>query len=367
MKFIISRDNLNHGLNAVVSVIPSKPSHPILATILLEAKNDAVVFTGFDLVTSIRVKIDAIVEKTGTIALPIASLKPLISRIEEQNITIEVVDNIAVITTNSGSFRISASDPFYYPEIKLPEIDYEIELNTEIFVEGLNNVGFACSRDDTKQILTGISITCKNGKLEFAATDGHRLAVSSVDIENMVENFKIVLPLNGAREIIKLIKGNENFKLKVSKNKQIQIDIGDDRIITRLLAGDYPNYNQLIPINWAISQKFEKKQLISKIEIVQIIADAKNHLVKWNIDKNHLTLEAANEGDNALETIKYLEKDFTPITIGFNSKYLLDGLKMIPGNNIQINLNKPNTPVVFNGDYQKHEYKYLVMPVQILK
>jgi len=380
MQFTCSQSDLNQHLSIVSRVVPSRPSHPILANVLVKADpaKGLVSITGFDLSIGIKTEFQAEVIEGGEVTLPARLLNDIVSKLSEGDITLKQTDNeldreSVNLIYNSGEFQIRGLNASQYPAF--PDL---IEANPLVLPiaalsEGLKGVLFAASNEDTKQILTGVHLKENREQLEFAATDSHRLAVvesflDKTDNDNL--ELSVTIPAKALRELERIIstRNEEETIILYVGQGQIAFDCGKQRLVSRKLEGNYPAYSQLIPKTFKRTVAIDRKSLVSKLELVSVLADQKNHLVKFTIDgrKSEVALSVdAQELGSAKEIIS---ADVTGENgeIAFNVKYLLDGLKALPSNDILMQLNDPNQPVIFSP-LGGVKMTYLVMPVQIIR
>ena len=271
----------------------------------------------------------------------------------------------------SGKFQLRGVKADEYPELPTVEKEEAFLLGIPALSEGLKGSLFAASSDETKQILTGIHLTRQLDTLEFAATDGHRLAVVKTsenteeeETDNPIteeQNFTVTIPARALRELEKIMamgKEEEDVALYVDEG-QVVFELGCQHLTSRKLDGAYPNYNQLIPQSFERSLVTDRKALIDSLERVSVLTDQKNNLVKFNLDSEKkqviLSVEARELG-NAKESLdaEIIGDDFE---IGFNIRYLMDGLKALSANEIKFQFN--GTPL------SGLQMTYLIMPVQI--
>ena len=380
MQFTCSQSDLNQHLSIVSRVVPSRPSHPILANVLVKADSakGLVSITGFDLSIGIKTEFQAEVIEGGEVTLPAKLLNDIVSKLSEGDITFKQTDSeldreTVNLIYSSGEFQIRGLNAAQYPAF--PDL---IEANPLVLPiaalsEGLKGVLFAASNEDTKQILTGVHLKENREQLEFAATDSHRLAVvesflDKTDNDNL--ELSVTIPAKALRELERIIstRNEEETIILYVGQGQIAFDCGKQRLVSRKLEGNYPAYSQLIPKTFKRTVAIDRKSLVSKLELVSVLADQKNHLVKFTIDgrKSEVALSVdAQELGSAKEIIS---ADVTGENgeIAFNVKYLLDGLKALPSNDILMQLNDPNQPVIFSP-LGGVKMTYLVMPVQIIR
>ncbi|HEY9692035.1 MAG TPA: DNA polymerase III subunit beta [Oculatellaceae cyanobacterium] len=383
MKLVCTQNDLSTNLSLVSRAVPSRPTHPVLANVKLEAHQDTqqVSLTGFDLSLGIQIKFAAQVEEGGHLTLPAKLLNDIVSRLPAGEITLddEVGDAIATITSASGQYQVRGMGTEEFPELPVVENGEPINLPTSALLEGLKGSLFATSPDETKQVLTGVHLTAKQDSLEFAATDGHRLAVVETTNQDVaegeepqpnhdMEEFEVTVPARALRELERMVgtrQVSELLTLYIDQG-QVVFELANQRITSRTLEGQYPNYRQLIPNTFERQITLDRRQLLSALERIAVLADQKNNLVKFTIDSDNqqvsLSVEAQDVGKGRESLPAQVSGD--NIDIAFNVKYLMDGLKALPATEIQLQLNGATSPVILTP-LGGLKMTYLVMPVQI--
>ncbi|NEO24005.1 DNA polymerase III subunit beta [Moorena sp. SIO4A5] len=393
MKLVCSQSDLNTNLSLVSRVVPSRPTHPVLGNVLLEAdqKNQRVLLTAFDLSVGIQTSFKADVETGGEITLPAKLLNDIVSRLPSGEITLEDdgkgTDSdslIVTLTSATGRYQVRGMSSEEFPE--LPEVNTSVAVHipVEVLKAGLQGSLFATSSDETKQVLTGVHLTVQSDKLEFAATDGHRLAV--VETNRRIEEsatteatqelddhdlpVEFTLPARALRELERIVSKAEAQDIIAIQFEpgQIVCQGGEQRLTSRTLEGQYPSYHQLLPKHFQRQIILDRRQLLSAVERIAVLADQKNNIVKFNIDsvnqRLHLSVEAKDLGSGRESMEVQISGD--SLEIAFNVKYLIDGLKALYTSDIQIQMNEANSPVIFMP-LGGLKMTYLIMPVQIRK
>ncbi|MDJ0724732.1 MAG: DNA polymerase III subunit beta [Prochloraceae cyanobacterium] len=383
MKIVCSQNELKNNLSLVSRVVPSRPTHPVLGNVLLVAddRTQQISLTGYDLNIGIRTSFSAEVIDGGKITLPAKLLNDIVSRLLPGEITLAyqeedddsgeadtTITYQVTLTSASANFEIRGLGAEEFPDLPVIEGDNSLDLPIDILSEGLQGTLFAASTEEIKKVLTGINLCVTKDRLEFAATDSHRLAVVSTEIEDCQKNFTVTIPAKALRELEKMLSGqdkNELVKLNFDES-QIVFEIGDRYLTTRKIDEVYPQYEKLIPTKFEITVTLERKRLISGLELVSVLATQNNNLVKFNIDKEseELFLSVESQDLGSAEQSMPAQITGSGIQIGFNVKYLMDGLKALTTNDIKMQLNGDRLPVIFTplGDLQM---TYLVMPVQL--
>ncbi len=393
MKITCSQIDLKTNLSLVSRVVPSRPTHPVLSNVLLEADEDSGVvnLTGFDLSLGIRTSLNAQIEEGGSITIPAKLINDIVSRLPEGEITLSQPDDedeieaMLEIISASGKFQVRGIGAEEYPELPVIKDGETLTLPIEALAEGLKGAAFAASTDDSKQVLTGVHLIGSKDSLEFAATDGHRLSVvqtsteithdkaeegekqEETEIINLTD-FEATIPARALRELEKMLSTNpSNEKLILHVNEsQVVFELGRQRLTSRKLEGAYPNYRQLIPRDFKRQMTVNRKRLINALELVAVLADQKNNLVKFTIDREEEQLSLSIDAQDIGKATQSLPAEVTgdSMEIGFNVKYLMDGLKALPAEEIVMHLNEANQPVIFTP-LAGVKMTYLVMPVQL--
>lgn len=390
MKFVCSQSDLNSQLSLVSRAVPSRPTHPILGNVLLtaDASHHQIQLTAFDLSLGIRTSFPAQVLEGGQLTLPAKLLNDIVSRLPDGEVTLDCPqealsqgDAQATLTAATGRFQLRGMGAEEFPELPTIQDGKKLMLPAIALSEGLSGVLFAASADETKQVLTGVHLNHKQNCLEFAATDGHRLALVETSDQNpgeeeeegklpppALEDFALTVPARALRELERMLNtANEADLIALYLDEgQVIFEVNHQRLTSRKLEGAYPAYHQLIPRQFNRKVTLERRSLISSIERVAVLADQKNNIVKFRLNgadqKLHLSVESQDVGSG--EEALPAQITGADLEIAFNVKYLTDGLKAIPGNEIQMQLNENNQPVIFTplGVLQM---TYLIMPVQI--
>jgi len=383
MEIICNQNELNNALQFVSKAVSARPTHPILANILLTADQgtNKISLTGFDLNLGIQTSFDGTVNNSGAITIPSKLLSEIVNKLpNESPVSLLVDDNsdTILIKSDRGTFNLKGINSDDYPNLPFVESGTSLNIDPSSFLKALKFTTFASSNDDSKQLLTGVNFTFKQNYLESASTDGHRLAVALIGNEQNIKNkenlsandgdLSVTIPTRSLREIEKLVTLNSSeSSIKLFYDKGQVVFISSNQIITtRTLEGTYPNYSQLIPDTFSKIFNFNTKKLIDALERIAVLADQQSSVVKLKLDNTDLASISADAQDigNANESIpvSYSGENFD---IAFNVRYLLEGLKVISCENVLLKCNLATTPAVFVPEDNINSFTYLVMPVQV--
>ena len=372
MKFIVKQQDLFDGIKIVERATSQKAVQPVLYNILIETVGaNTVRLTATDLVLTVITTIDAQVEQEGKITLPAKKLNEIVSRLGNELVTIETDGdstsvNISCQKSKFDIIGISASE--FPPEVSNYSIDdakcFDVELKP--FLKAIRQAGFAAASYEVSNLLSGIVCDFSNGILEIASTDGNRLARVREKIKSdITEQTQLIIPSRTLNEFMKMGAFFEDDTIKICKDKST-IVLKTERTLTisRLLEGQFPKYNQLIPAESPKQAIVNVSQLIVAIERVSVMASDKTSIVKMHFADNELTLSAdaqdAGKSEDKLD-IQYTAEE---LLIAFNYRFLLDTLKIIESEEVVIGINASLSATVLKPNSDE-DFICLIMPVQI--
>ncbi|MCP9930503.1 DNA polymerase III subunit beta [Cyanobium sp. AMD-g] len=387
MKLVCSQAELNASLQLVSRAVATRPTHPVLANVLLtaDAGTGRLSLTGFDLSLGIQTSLPAAVETSGAITLPAKMFGEIVARLATDSpisLSCPEGEEQLELTNLSGSYRMRGMPADDYPDLPLAQSGTPIRFHAEALVKGLRATLFASSPDENKQLLTGVHLRLDGEGLECAATDGHRLAVQR--LSHAVEtaagpeaeaggaegaDFAVTVPARSLRELERILSGRgsqEPLSLFCERG-QVVVLSADQVLTSRSLDGTYPNYRQLIPPSFQRRLVLDRRAFIAALERVAVLADQHNNVVKISADPAAGTAtiraDAQDVGSGSESLAATIEGD--AIEIAFNVRYLLDGLKAMGSDQVVLQCNAATTPAVLAPVGADEAFTYLVMPVQI--
>ena len=383
MKVVCSQSELNAALQLVSRAVATRPTHPVLANVLLtaDAGTNRLSLTGFDLNLGIQTSLAASVETSGAITLPARLLGEIVSRLASDSpitLATEESGEQVQLTSLSGSYQMRGLPADDYPELPMVESGMTLKLQPAGLVQALKGTLFASSADEAKQLLTGVHLRFNAKALEAAATDGHRLAVLQVEdaledaaasSDDAAEGFAVTLPARSLREVERLMAGwrsDDPVSLFCDRG-QVVFLAADQMVTSRTLEGTYPNYGQLIPDGFNRTLALDRRGLIAALERIAVLADQHNNVVKFTSQPEEGVVQISADAQDVGSGSESLAASLTgdAIQIAFNVRYLLDGLKAMGSDRVVLHCNAPTTPAVLKPEGDAEAFTYLVMPVQI--
>ncbi len=372
MKFLAKKEDIFNGIRLVANVAAMKSLQPVLANILIETVDDnAVKLTATDFDLTISTTVDAKIENEGRITLPAKKLNDIVSRLSDKLITFELNTetnsmNITCDNTKFDIIGISANEfPNVLENISISE-ENAIDIDLKPFVKAMRQASFAAANFEANNLLSGVVCDISEEMLEMASTDGNRLARVREKISNIEhKTSQLIIPSKTTTEFMKMsaLIDDESVKIYTDKTKLV-IKTEKSMMISRIMEGQYPKYNQLIPKESPKTAIVNKNKLVSALERVSIMVNEKTSIVKFEFSENKLTLKADTPDAGASEESFDIEYNSEDLTIAFNYKYVIDGLKNMDTDEVKIGLNTNLSATVFMPNSEE-DYISLIMPVQI--
>lgn len=370
MKFVCEKSNLIKAINSVVKGVSSKTTMPILEGILIQTNETEVKFTTYDLELGIEYVIDCEVIEQGNTVVTATMFSEIIRKLPDTDISICLDEkDLLVIECEGSLYKLATMKPDEFPE--LPKIDEEnsIELAQNTLKDMIRKTTFAVSTETHRPIFTGCLFEVKENKLNVVAVDGYRLAWKNKYLEQSVSNFKVVIPGKTLSEVNKIILDSfDMIKISISKNQAL-FEMENCKIVTRLLEGEFLEYEKVIPKNWETRIRANKKEIQECFERVSLISMStiekeRKYPVKVAIEIGKIVISCKNQAGDAKEEL-FLNSEGKNLEVGFNPKYFLDALKAIDDEEIFVEFGSSLSPSIIKSVEDTGDYVYMILPIRI--
>ncbi len=365
MKFITTKDNLLKGIQVVQNAVSSKSTLPILSHILIEAQKGEIRFTATDLDIGMSVLIGGEVSEEGTITVPARKFSEIVKELPSQ-------DHVSVSVKKGQSINIESGKSYFrlmgllkddFPQLPSFSKNAEcVKVPQKLLKNMIQLTAFAMSRDETRYVLNGVLFSFQDKILRLVATDGRRLALIDKEVQGII-NFKkdVIIPLKTVQELYRNL-GEEGDMSFYFKENQIQAQIQSITITSRLIEGEYPKYDQVIPKKTKEQIKIRTQDFLQATRRVSILANQESQAVKINLVKDKMIISKSTP--DLGEAHEEIDVDYkgSEITIGFNPGFLIDVLKNLEEEDVSFELIDPEKPGVIKS---KGDYTYIVLPMQL--
>jgi DNA polymerase-3 subunit beta len=363
MKIKVLKQTFLKNLQHVQNIISSKSSLPILSNILIEAEKNKVTLTTTDLDIGISSTLETDIEEEGAITVPAKRFSDIIKELPDEDISISTMkNNSMIIKCSKCFFKIIGLPKEEFP--KLPEFKDEpgVVIKQGVLKNMLSMTHFSMSHDETRFVLNGALFLFKGKKLTIVTTDGKRLGLVKKDIEKDGLNKAIIVPSKTVYELNRILEDNEDVKIVFSEN-QVKFDLKNITIISRLIEGDFPDYEQVVPKEPQEKIMVQRGGLLDSIKRAALLTTQDSQSVKFEVLKNKIVVSKSSpnigEVREELDTV-YKGHD---ITVGFNPNYIMDALKVIPQDEIALEVFGPDKPAVIRIE---DWFLYLALPMQLV-
>lgn len=374
MEFLIKKEDLFNGIKIVERATVMKGLQPVLANILIETIDKSTLrFTATDLDLTVVATVQAQIKEEGKITLPAKKLSDIVSRLSDNLISFKQKEdtNSVNITCKSAKFDIIGISANEFPPISQFEgaenEENSIEIEVKPFVKAIKQAGFAAAGYESNNLLSGVVCDISENTLEMASTDGNRLARVREKIEQKgtKQSSQLIIPSKTLQEFIKMSSFIEEDFVKIFTDKtKLIIKSSNIMLISRLMEGQYPKYNQLIPQESPKEVIVNILQLVSSLERVAVMVNERTSIVKFEFKENKLVLTADTPDSGASEDEIDIDYTSEELKIAFNYKYVLESLKNMETAEVKIGLNTSLSATVLKPNNDE-DYICLIMPVQI--
>ena len=367
MKIHTTKDNLLKGIQIVQNAVSSKNTLPILSHILIEAKKNEIRLTATDLEIGISMKIEGEVIEEGSFTVPARKFSEIVKELPNDasiHITLKKGQSVN-IEAGKSYFRLMGLAREDFPQ--LPEVPSgkggdSVKIPQKKLKHMISLTSFAMSHDETRYILNGILFSFKEKALKLVATDGRRLAIIQKDIPEMGSLKKdVIIPMKTIQELNRNL-GEEGDVIFHFKENQVLVNLGQIHITSRLIEGEYPNYEQVIPKKTKEELSLNTQDFLQATRRASILTSQDSQSVKINIIKDRMIITKSTP--DLGEAREELEVDYKggEFVIGFNPNFLIDALKNIEDEQVKFSFIDPEKPAVITSG---EDYTYVVLPMQV--
>ncbi len=371
MKIEIKQNILLEHLNYVIRGISNKNIIPILNCIKFDLTNEGLYLMSTDNEIAIQSFIEASkienIDKCGTVVVSGRYIYDIVRKLPNEIITIEeVVDNKIFITTTNSSFNLNCNNAEEFPVLDLSESKDPIAIDKNIFKNIIKQTSFATSMQESRPVLTGLNFKIFDNTLEVTGTDSYRLAKTSIEISNSVEDtINIIIPTKNLNELTKMINDSEgNIELHIFSNKII-FKFDSIIMMSRLINGTYPDTSKLIPTEFLLEMKVNMNNFYESIDRASLLTnEADKNTIKLESNDNEIIISSnIPEIGYVEEKINVTKNNNENIKIAFSSKYMIDALRALESEEVELLFNGDIKPIIIRNP-ENHNLIQLILPIR---
>ena len=363
MKIVCSRSNLLNGVQTVSKAVPNKTTMSILECILIDATKGVIELTANDMELGIRTIVEGEIVEKGIIALDAKIFLEIVRKLPESDIVIETDSSYkASITCGKSKFNImgKSGEDFSY----LPVIEKENSIIVSQFTmkEVVRQTIFSIADNDNNRLMTGELFDINEDELKVVSLDGHRISIRKIQLRNHYEPRKVVVPGKTLNEVSKILSGGAEDDVTISfTSKHIVFEFDNTTVVSRLIEGEYFRIDQMLSSDYETKLKINKKEFLECIDrATLLVKEGDKKPIIMNITDENMELKINSILGSMNEDID-IEKSGKDLMIGFNPKFLIDALRVIDDEEIDIYMVNPKAPCLIKN--QEESYIYLILPV----
>lgn len=375
MKFTMNRQTLVSKLMMVNTAISSKTTIPILTGVKIVLTTEGLYLTGSNgdiSIESFTPNTDSnaqmLIQEEGALVLPAGFFNSIVKSLPDTMVTLETSEqNQVTITSGSSTFTLNSLDANDYPQLPVVKQNNLLQLPVQLLNELIRKTTFAASRQETRPILTGVHFTLANGFFKAVATDSHRLSQRILPMDSEINNFDMVIPAKSLLDLSKTLNKDDEFVEMSSMENQVLFKTKEMSFYSRLLEGNYPDTDRLIPTQYETTAIFNLKELLSAVERASLMAHETSNInvVRLQLSDSHIMLTSQSpEIGTVEEELTSLSFEGKELTISFNPDYMKEALKACACDEVKIQFIsavRPFTIIPLTDDEQMIQ---LITPVR---
>ncbi len=363
MKIICSKSNLLHGVNIVSKAVPSRTTMAILECILIDASTNEIKLTANDMELGIETKIEGEIAERGVIALDAKIFSEIVRKLPDNEVTIETDASFkTIITCEKAKFNIigkSGEDFSYLPYI---ERNHSIVLSQFTLKEVVRQTIFSIADSDNNRLMTGELFEIKENQLKVVSLDGHRISIRNIELKEVYDNHKVVVPGKTLQEVSKILPGDANEDVNIFfTDNHIVFEFDNTTVVSRLIEGEYFKIEQMLSSDYETKIKINKRELLNCIDrATLLVKEGDKKPIIMNVTDETMELKINSFIGSMNEDIN-IQKDGKDILIGFNPKFFIDALRVIDEEEVTLYMVNPKAPCFIKDDDEN--FIYLILPV----
>ena len=373
MELVVRKNDLLRELQLFQGIVERKNTIPILANVLMEAGGDEVRLLATDLEVGLRSKCSASVSKSGSLTLPAKKLYEIVKALPETDVRIQEDKNGVKVAADRFDSRMQTLPREDFPNLPEATGSYSATLPRAVLREMVAKTQFAITSEDTRYFLNGALFVLKPDAMVLVATDGHRLAMVSVprgDAKGKGKSadgeVRVILPKKTLWELSRLLsEGEEDIRYERGEN-HLFFDVGGRILISRMIDGQFPAYERVIPRNNDKRVEFERDRLTNAVRRVALLSNERSRAVRFQMDTGKVEISSSSPEFGEAKEVLAVDYAAAPTQICFNAQYVLDFLNVIETDIVSLDFKDEMSQAVMQPvGAEGYEYVYVIMPMRI--
>lgn len=363
MKIVCSKANLAKGVSIVSKAVPSKTTMPILECVLIDATLDVIKLTANDMELGIQTEVEGEIIEHGMIAIDARIFSEIVRKLPDNDVVIETDENLqATITCEKANFNISCKPGDEFSYLPIIEKDTTISISQYTLKEVIRQTIFSIADNESNKVMTGELFEINQNTLRVVSLDGHRISIRKIELKEEYDHKKIIVPGKTLIEISKILSGETDKEVCIYfTENHIVFEFDRTVVVSRLIEGEYFRIDQMLSSDYETKVKINKKELLNCIDrATLLIKEGDKKPIIINIGDEIMELKIKSQLGSMNEEI-FITKEGKDLLIGFNPKFLIDALRVIDDEEVELYLMNAKAPCFIKDETES--YIYLILPV----
>ena len=373
MELVVRKTDLLKELQLFQGIVERKNTIPILANVLMEAKGDEVRMLATDLEVALRSRCQATVAKGGSLTLPAKKLYEIVKALPETDVRIEEDKGGVKVAADRFDSRMQTLPREDFPTLPEPTGHISATLKRDVLRQMVSKTQFAITGEDTRYFLNGALFLLRPDAMGLVSTDGHRLAHINVAREAATgkakgseEEVRVILPRKTLLELGRLLAEGEGDILYERGENHLFFTLGDRLLISRMIDGQFPAFERVIPKNNDKHVEFDRDRLTAAVKRVALLSNERSRAVKVQIDKGKVEIASSSPEFGEAKEVLMVDYAAAPVTICFNAQYVLDFLGVVETDTVSLDFKDEMSQAVLKPvGAEGYDYTYVIMPMRI--
>ena len=366
MQFIVSRENLLKPLQQVCGVLSSRPNVPVLNNVLLQIEGDRLTITGTDLEVELSAQAQLDSTGEGTFTIPARKFLDICRSLPENAvITVDFEEDRAIVRSGRTTFNLATFPAEEYPNLADWQSEVDFTVSQATIRRLIEATQFSMANNDARYFLNGMKFETEGNLLRTVATDGHRLAVCTIELDQDLQNHSVILPRKGVLELARLLDAasEQPARLQIGTNN-FRVELGSVVFTSKLIDGRFPDYRRVLPRNADRILESDWESLKQSFVRASILSSEKVRTVRLELNQNQLIITAKNPEQEEVEEILDVSYQSEPIEIGFNVSYVLDVLNALKCRRVRVRFTDASSSCLIE-DCEDNTAEYVIMPMKL--
>ncbi len=373
VKIVIGRDALFEGLQGVNSVVPQKPTLPVLSNFLLRTVDGRLSISGTDMDISITTAVNCTVEEEGAVTMNAKRFLGVIRELPSEDVTITVKKERLTVTFRQGESSIMGMSASDYPALRDTIDGITVKVSGPDFLEMVDKTSFSVASDRTRLALTGVYWKIAPDRMTMVATDGHRLSLFEKELgkedgTEVEQEADAIVPPKVLTQAARVLSGGVELERVVFGKGAILFDYGTTIIFSKLIEGPYPNFRQVIPTSNSKRVVVSTEEMASAVRRVSVLSSAITHQIRFSLVSGQMEISTVNQeiGGESRESIP-VRYEGDSLVVGYNASFLLEIFRALDTDELILELESPMSACIIKPGVVKdsREYLYLIMPLRL--